>query len=336
MKSERDDWLGLVAEEALLPDLPICDAHHHLWDGSAHLYPGDVYMGPDLTDDARAGHNVVSTVFVDCLSGYLTDGPEEFRPTGESAFAASVAREQIERGGPKLGAIVSHADVTLGAAIRSVLERHVVAGEGLFRGIRYATAADPHPDVRGNHIEAPGDTLESSAFLESLEVLASMDLTFDAWVYHHQLPQVARAAALVPESTIVVDHLGGPLGMGPYVGDPSVRPLWRHNLAMVADQPNTFLKLGGIAMPSMGADWMGGPRPATSTELADRWADDIEFAVGVFGAERCLFESNFPVDRQNASYVVLWNAFKRIAADWSPADRQLTFHDTAVELYSVD
>jgi len=335
MSSERDAWLDVVSEEPLLPDLPICDAHHHLWDGSAHLYPGDVYMGPDLAADAQAGHHVVSTVFVECLSGYLDDGPAELRPTGESAFAAAVAREQADNGGPKLGAIVSHADVTLGAAIRPVLERHIVMGDGLFRGIRYATASDPHPDVRGNHTDAAGDTLASKAFHESLSVLASMNLTFDAWVYHHQLPQVARAAALVPDSKIVVDHLGGPLSMGPYVDDPNVRPLWRENLSMVAAQPNTYLKLGGIAMPSMGADWMGGPRPATSSELAERWAGDIEFAVQVFGADRCLFESNFPVDRQNVSYVVLWNAFKRIAADWSAEDRRLAFHDTATAVYSI-
>jgi len=336
MSSSRDAWLGLVFEEVLLPDLSICDAHHHLWDGSADLYPGGVYMGPELTADAQAGHNVVSTVFVDCMSGYLNGGPEELRPTGESAFAVTVAKKQIDIGGPKLGAIVSHADVTLGAAIRPVLERHVDVGDGLFRGIRYATAWDPHPDVRGNHINAPGDTLDTNAFHEALAVLASMALTFDAWVYHHQLPQVARAAAQVPDSKIVVDHLGGPLRMGPYVNDPSVRPLWRENLSMVAAQPNTYLKLGGIAMPTMGADWRGGPRPATSAELAERWAEDIEFAVHVFGADRCLFESNFPVDRQNVSYVVLWNAFKRIAADWSAEDRRLAFHDTAAAVYSIE
>jgi L-fuconolactonase len=329
-------WLNLVAEDPILPEVPICDAHHHLWDGTSTLYPGDVYMGPDLTRDARSGHNVVSTVFVDCLSGYLENGPEELRPTGETTFAAAVAKDQIDHGGPRLGGIVSHADITLGSAIRPVLERHIAVGNGLFRGIRYATASDPHPDVRGNHINAARDALDSEPFHESLSVLASMDLTFDAWVYHHQLPQVARAAALVPDATIVVDHLGGPLGMGPYVGDASVRPLWRENLSMVAAQRNTYVKLGGIAMPSMGADWMGGPRPATSTELAERWADDIEFAVRIFGSERCLFESNFPVDRQNASYVVLWNAFKRISADWSDDDRRRTFHDTAVAVYSIE
>lgn len=334
MTPEHRAWLALVDEEPIEPELPICDAHHHLW-RSTSLYPGDVYLADDLAADSQVGHNVRSTVFVDCLAGYLADGQPEFRPTGETSFAVENANRLAELGGPRLGAIVSFVDLTLGARVAPVLDRHAELGNGLFRGVRYATASDPDPRVRGNHIGARGDALTAQPVIAGLQILAEKEMTFDAWLYHHQLPQIAYVAEQVPELSIIVDHLGGPLGSGPYVGDAAVRPLWREYIARIAACDNVTIKLGGIAMASLGADWDGQPRPATSLELADRWADDVNYVVETFGPERCMFESNFPVDRHHASYGVLWNSFKRIAADWDQRAKQHTFHDTAARVYSI-
>jgi predicted TIM-barrel fold metal-dependent hydrolase len=330
MRPERAAWLALVTEDALEPDQPICDPHHHLWD-----HPNERYLVEELQEDTGAGHRVVSTVYVDCMSGYRTDGPDAMRPVGETEFARQQAEASERTGGSVIAAIVSYADLRLGAAAEERLSAHVAAGAGRFRGIRHATANDPDPDIRGNHTGSGPGTMTTAAFHDGLRVMARMDLTFDAWLYHPQLPELATAADAVPDVTIVLDHLGGPLGIGRHSDRETALKEWRANLADVAARPNVYLKVGGIGMPIYGISWHERDRPPTSEELAAAWGDDIRFAIDAFGPRRCMFESNFPVDRRSCSYTVLWNAFKRIADGYSPAEKQWLFHDAAATAYRL-
>jgi predicted TIM-barrel fold metal-dependent hydrolase len=330
MSPEHAAWLDLVREEALDPDLPICDAHHHLWD-----HPRERYLVEELHEDTGAGHRVVRTVYVDCLSGYRTDGPEALRPVGETEFALAQAELGEVSGGAVIAGIVGYADLRLGSAVAEVLETHVAVGGGRFRGIRHATSWDPDPSLRRNHVGSPPGLMATAEFRDGLAVLGRMGLSFDAWMYFPQLPELADAARAVPETTIVLDHLGGPVGVGPYADRAESLARWRTLLADVATCPNVVLKLGGIGMPDFGVAWHQRELPPTSADLAGEWADHIRFAIDQFGPSRCLFESNYPVDRKGCSYVVLWNAFKRIAEPYGREERAWLFHDTAATAYRL-
>ncbi len=254
---------------------------------------------------------------------------------GETEFALAQSRASEAGGGAVIGAIVGYGDLRLGGAVEEVLAAHVKAGDGRFRGIRHATSGDPDPSIRGNHVGSPLGLMGTAPFREGLGVLAAMDLTYDAWLYHPQLGELAAAARAVPDLVIVLDHLGGPLGIGPYSDRAATLEGWRASMADVATCENVFLKLGGIGMPDFGIAWHKRPLPPTSAELAAAWGDDIRFAIDAFGPSRCMFESNFPVDRKGCSYGVLWNGFKRIAEGYSPAEQQWLFHDTAAKAYGL-
>jgi predicted TIM-barrel fold metal-dependent hydrolase len=329
MTPEHAAWLDLVREDALLPELPICDPHHHLWD-----HPKERYLVEELHQDTGAGHNVTTTVFVDCMSGYRGDGPVELQPVGETEFALGQARAS-EASGAVIGAIVSYADLRLGAAVEEVLAAHVAAGDGRFRGIRHATSHDDDPSIRGNHVGSPAGLMGTPAFREGMGVLATMGLSFDAWLYHPQIGELTAAARAVPDVVIILDHLGGPLGIGPYRDRAATLEDWRTSMAEVATCDNVFLKLGGIGMPDYGIAWHKRERPPTSAELADAWGDEIRFAIDTFGPSRCMFESNFPVDRKGCSYPVLWNSFKKMAEDYTPAEQRWLFHDSAATAYRL-
>ena len=329
----RRDWLEQVTEEILEPDLPIIDPHHHLWS-----YPLGVFGQYDLSQlrrDTGSGHAVVATVFVECGASYRTDGPEHLKVIGETEWLAGVAEESAgDGGGAAIRGIVSSADLRLGEAVDEVLAAHEAAGRGLFRGIRQRTNHDPL--VSEAHDAEPG-ILSDPAFIDGLRRLAARGHTFDAWSFHCQIPELVAAARAVPEATIVSDHLAGPVGVGPYAADRrATMDGWRAQMADLAACPNVVLKLGGIGMHVLGIPWDERPLPPTSTEIVDVWADDIRWCIDAFGPDRCMFESNFPVDALGMGYAVLWNAFKLIAADQSPADKAALFHDTAERVYRLD
>lgn len=331
MDDAKREWLSRTTEAALDPGLPICDPHHHLWD-----HPTDRYLLDELRADTGAGHNVVSTVFLECGSAYLADGPDELRPVGETAFVAAMAAESARTPGAEIKGIASFADLSLGKAVRPVLEAHVEAGGGRFRGIRHATAHDPSPDIRVSHTRPRPGLMGEPGFQRGVAELGRLDLTFDAWLYHPQLPELVGLARACPEVRIVLDHLGAPLGIGPYRNRrDEVLADWRRGMEAVAACPNVALKLGGIGMPLYGFPWHRHERPPTSEELAAAWAPEVRWCIELFGADRAMFESNFPVDRSSTSYVVLWNAFKRIAEGASPAERADLFHDTATRAYRL-
>jgi predicted TIM-barrel fold metal-dependent hydrolase len=320
-----------MSEAVLDPDLPICDAHHHLWlaRGSAAPYALD-----DLRADTGTGHRVVQTVFVECHSQYRTNGPEELRPVGEVAWVAEVAEEADRRGdGPPIAGIVGHADLTLGAAVQPVLEALDEAGRGRFRGVRHNTAWDASP--MGNNAPRAG-MLAEEPLREGVRTLGRLGFSLDAMAYHTQLAELADLARACPDVRIVANHLGIPLAGGPYRGQADeTRVRWRDGITELATCPNVVLKVGALIRPLTGDKWDRRGVPATSEEIAAAWGDEIGFAIDAFGPSRCLFESNFPVDKACYGYVEIWNAFKRLSAGCSDDERRDLFHDTAARAYRL-
>jgi predicted TIM-barrel fold metal-dependent hydrolase len=279
---------------------------------------------------------VVDTVFIDCASGYRTTGPEHLRPVGETEYVAERAAETERRGGPRICGIVSHANLDLGAGVEEVLAEHVVAGGGRFRGVRHSAAWDPDPSIARSHSNPPPDLYGRAAFRAGLATLGRMGLSFDAWQYHPQLPALVELARARPEVPIVVNHLGAPLGIGPYAGRrDEVRAAWQPPMSDLAGLENVHLKVGGIGMSRYGLGWERGERPPGSDELVAAWGDDIRWCIDRFGPQRCMFESNFPVDSESCSYVVLWNTFKKVSAGYSPTERADLFAGTARRFYRL-
>ena len=333
-EKDRDAWLAQVVEPVLEPELPIVDPHHHLWD-----HPGSRYMLDEILRDTNTGHRVLATVFVECMSMYRTDGPESMRPVGETEFVNGIAAQSAsgQYGETRVAAgIVGFADLTLGEAVTPVLEAHVAAAPARFRGIRHAGGFDASPEVRNSHTNPPPDLYESKKFREGFARLSELDLTFEAWQYHPQLPSVTALAKAFPKTTIILDHFGGPLGIGPYEGKRAeIFAEWKKNSADLARCPNVVAKLGGINMPVNGFGWHRRPTSPTSDELVSATRDYYLHAIDKFGPRRCMFESNFPVDRVSCSYGVLWNSFKKIAAGFNKDEKAQLFHRTAAEVYRL-
>ncbi|WP_250454607.1 amidohydrolase family protein [Caballeronia sp. ATUFL_M2_KS44] len=328
-------WLAKQPhEEALEPELPIIDTHHHLWD-----LPGSRYLISELADDMRTGHNIVQTVFLECHAMYREDGPPEMRPVGETTFAAGLAA-MSESGnyGPARVAqgIVGMADLSLGDAVRPVLEAHIRAGDGRFRGVRYATAWDAS-EVIGNSYTADGPHMLARPRVRAgIACLASLGLSYDAWVFHPQLGDVIELARAMPDLNIVLGHCGGPLGYGPYANRrEAVFAEWKPKMIELAALPNVTVKLGGMMMRLAAFDYNVVPAPPSSVELAEMWRPYIETCIELFGAERCMFESNFPVEKMGSSYVTLWNCFKRITAAASASEKASLYSDTARRVYRL-
>ena len=320
-------------EEVLDPTRPICDPHHHLWD-----HPGRRYLLDDLLADTGSGHNVVSTVFVECMSMYRAGGAAELRPVGETEFVNGVAAMSASGGfGPtRVGSgIVSFADLTLGDRVGAVLDAHMAASPR-FRGIRHAAGWDASDQIRNSHTNPPAGLFLDARFRRGFAELAKRGLTFDAWLYHPQLANLTDLAKAFPDTTIILDHFGGPLGIGPYAGRRAeVFSEWKRTIRSLAGCRNVVAKLGGLVMPLNGFGFHKRTEPIGSVELAEVTRDWYLHAIECFGVERCMFESNFPVDKVSVSYRVLWNSFKRITAGFSAAERAALFHDTAVRVYRL-
>ena len=329
------EWVAKLNEPALEPDLPIVDPHHHLWQRE----DGQLYLLPDLLADTGTGHNIVATVYIDCRSMYRKDGPPEMRPIGETEFANGVAAMSASGGYGNMRAcagIVSYADLRLGARAREVLEAHVVAGNGRFRGIRYATGWDADTAVRRTHTNPPPGIMADKTWREGFAQLGKLGLTFDAWLYHPQLGELGELAGAFPETSIILDHVGGPLGYGSYAGrHDAAFVAWKKSMAELAKRPNVTVKVGGLGMPMGWFDFYQRPAPPSSLMLADAFKPWVETCIELFGAERCMFESNFPVDKITSGYGVLWNAFKRLASGASAAEKTALFSGTAGAVYRL-
>ena len=330
---DRDGWLAQVQEEILEPDLPICDPHHHLWD-----HPESRYLLDELLADTGSGHNVVSTVLMECMAMYRADGPEALRPIGETEFVNGVAAMSASGGygdGRMCASIVGFVDLTLPDA-GAALDAHLAASPR-FRGIRHASGWDASEEVRNSHTDPPRGLLADAAFRAGFAELGKRGLTFDAWMYHAQIRELTPLAQAFPDQPIVLDHFGGPLGIGPYAGRrEEIFAAWKDDVAELARCPNVVAKLGGLVMPINGFGFHKRETPATSDELVAATRDFYLHMIDCFGPDRCMFESNFPVDKQSCSYQVLYNSFKKIAAGCSDAEKAALFHDTAVRVYGVE
>ena len=331
-----NDWLALTQEPTLEPELPICDPHHHFWDFRLERLPYQRYLLHELAADVHGGHNVRSTVFIEARAMYRADGPEELRPVGEVEFVQGLAAASASGlYGPcqAAAAIVGHANLTLGERVAAVLEALQAASPNRFRGIRHNVMWDPHPEMDSR--AQPG-TLASPTFRAGARVLARQGLSFDTFLYFPQLPELAALAAAVPDLPIILNHIGGLLRVGPYANrDTEVLAAWRRGLAAVAQCPNVFLKLGGLGMPWTGFDWHTRSQPIGSDALAQAMAPLLTYCIEQFGPDRCMFESNFPVDKVSFSHHILFNAFKRLSQGYSAAERAALFHDTAVRAYRI-
>jgi L-fuconolactonase len=331
----RESWLDLVQEEILEPDLPIIDPHHHLWD-----HPGERYLLPDLLRDTGTGHDIRATVFVQCGAMYRAGGPGELRSLGETEFVIGAAAQGASGlYGPTraCAGIIGMVDLTLGDRVAPLLEAHIAVAGPRFRGVRNRTAWHPSPEVRSNLVLPPPGPLAHPGFAAGAKVLAGFGLALDVWAYHTQLEHVLAVARAVPELTLVIDHVGGPIGVGPYAGRRAeVFEDWRASMLALAALPNTVVKLGGLAMQVGGFDFHLLESPLGSDRLAEAWRPYIETCIEAFGAARCMFESNFPVDKGMCSYPVLWNAFKRLAAGASAEEKAALFRGTAARVYRLD
>jgi predicted TIM-barrel fold metal-dependent hydrolase len=332
--ANRADWLARVKEEPLEPDLQIVDPHHHLWDR-----PGWPYMMPDLLADTSTGHNIVATVFVQCRAFHKATGPEEMKPVGETQFVAGVAAmaESGQYGKTRVcEGIVGHADMLLGARVEPVLEAHVAAANGRFRGIRHITAWDPNPVVMNPAYKPPQHALKDATFQEGLRTLGRMGLSYDAWLYHPQIPDLTAAARAVPETRMVLDHVGGPLAIEGYAGKRAeVFKDWSAAIKELAACPNVYVKLGGLGMRINGFHFEDAADPPSSEALAAAWKPYMETCIEAFGASRCMFESNFPVDKGSYSYGVFWNACKRLAKGASASEKADLFAGAAQRFYRL-
>jgi predicted TIM-barrel fold metal-dependent hydrolase len=331
---------SVATEEVIDPALPIIDPHHHLWDRHGHRYLLDELLADSGQADAHgACHNVRSTVFVECASMYRADGPEPLRPLGETEFVNGIAAMSTSGGyGPTRVAagIVSFADLCLGAAVCEVLQAHIGAARGRFRGIRHAAGWHASEQIRNSHSNPGEHLLLDGKFREGFAQLAPLGLSFDAWLFHPQIPELTDLARAFPDTTIVLDHFGGPLGIGPYAGRAdAVYADWKRDIDALARCPNVVAKLGGLAMPVNGFGWHKRQPPPDSQQLADAAGPYVLHAIERFGPERCMFESNFPVDKVSCSYLVLWNSFKRLATGFSPGEKAALFHDTAARVYRL-
>ncbi|MDA8216930.1 MAG: amidohydrolase family protein [Dehalococcoidales bacterium] len=331
----RPEWLDRWQEEILDPELPIVDPHHHLWDR-----PGWRYLLDELLVDLASGHNIVATVFMECQSMRRADGPEPLRPVGETEFVNGVAAMSASGtyGPTRVAAgIVGHADLRLGAAVEEVLEAHLRAGGGRFRGIRHGAAWDADSSIVNPNNPAPPRLLADQAFREGFRRLAPLGLTFDAWIYHPQIPELVDLARAFPNTPIVLNHVGGPVGLGPYAGRrDEVFADWRASIRELAYCPNVMVKVGGLGMRIGAFGFEQAPEPPSSEKLASAWRPYVETCIEAFGASRCMFESNFPVDKASYPYAAYWNACKLLSRGASADDKADLFRKTAMRVYRLE
>lgn len=326
-------WTGLLREEALEPDLPIIDPHHHIWDDERGRY-----MSSELMQDLSSGHRIEATVFVQFKSGYRKEGPVSMQPVGEVEFARSFADDWAMRtpGGPRLcDGIIAHADLTLGDEVQLVLDAMAEAGGKRLKGIRHGATWDAGSAGYGRTFAKPR-LLSDVAFRRGFARLAPMGLTFDAWLFYPQLPDLVSLLRDYPDAPVVMDHAGGVLGVDPHTDRDAVFDTWRENLKQVASCPNASVKIGGLGMLYAGWDFHLRDMPPSSEDLATAWRPYVETCIDLFGPERCMFESNFPVDKQTCGYGVLWNAFKRITERFSPSEKLALYSGTAARVYRLE
>ena len=330
-------WLAKrPMEVALEPDLPIIDPHHHFWD-SPHR---GRYLLPELLADIGGGHNIVSTVFLECRAMYRKDGPSAMAALGEVEFVTGLAAMSASGnyGACRVAdGIVGGGDLSVGASVRELLEAEITAAGGRLRGLRHGVAWDTHEAISNFASRTvPLHQIMDRKFREGFAQLAPLGLSFESWQYHPQLPDAIGLARAFPDTTIILNHVGGVLGVGPYSGHrQEILASWRKDINELAKCPNVYCKLGGIGMVSFGFDFHERDVPPSSEDLAAAWRQYVEPCIDAFGVDRCMFESNFPPDKQSCGYTELWNAFKRITTNASMSEKTALYSGTAARVYRL-
>ena len=326
-----EEWLNQVKENIVEPDRPIIDPHHHLWNDR-----GSTYLIEDLKSDTGSGHNVVKTIFMECGWAYKQDGPKRLRVVGETEAVVEQVKKSKETEGAFIAGIISRADLTLGEEVIEVLEAHQNVSQGLFKGIRHAGAWAEHPEVLSIPGRAPKDLFQDSNFLTGLKVLGKNGFTYDTWHYHYQNAEFAEMVKKVPDTQIILDHFGTPLGVGPYASKKDeIFAKWKQDMKEISKSENVYIKIGGMAMPDNGFGWNTRDKPANSDEFIKAQSKYYLHAIECFGPDRCMLESNFPVDRMSISYHVLYNGLKKIVADFSDTEKHQMFYGTSEKVYKV-
>ena len=326
-------WLQTaLAEDIIEPDLPIIDPHHHLWDNPRHRY-----LVPEFAADLATGHRVLATVYMNCWIMYRSGGPAEMQPVGEVEFAnGQAAMSASGQYGPThiAAGIVGTCDANLGDRVEPVIATLIAAGNGRLRGVRVSGGWDEDRSI-SSPAQAPG-LYDRADVRAALRVVQRAGLSFDALVFHPQLRDVVNLARALPDLKIVLNHMGQPLGFGRHSDRRAGFEIWRGLMREVALCPNVTVKLGGILLRLALPDHVArGARPPTSEELAILWRPWIETTIAAFGPDRCMFESNFPVEKMGLGYAALWNAFKRMATDYSSAEKAALFSGTAARVYRL-
>ena len=332
----KAQWRSLHREEILEPDLAIIDPHHHLWERG-----GNRYLLDDVLADMRTGHDIRGSVFVECGSFYRKTGSALMAPVGEVEFANGIAAMAASGAyGSTLvcAGIVGSADLRVGAEVAPILDALIAAGGGRFRGIRFITKWDADEELNTGRYKPPRGLMQDRAFRAGFGALAPRKLSFDAMVYHPQILELAELARAFPDTTIVLNHIGGLIAFTrTYLArKEEAIAQWRSSMAELAKCPNVFVKLGGLAMPYLGLGFDKLESPASSAQLAGSWGPLFAHCIDKFGPGRCMFESNVPPDKESADYPILWNTFKRIAAGYSAEEKRALFYGTAAKAYRLN
>jgi predicted TIM-barrel fold metal-dependent hydrolase len=327
----RSEWLASGTEAALEPNLPIIDAHHHFYDR-----PGWTYLLDEYLADAQSGHDITASVFMQGITRYKQSGPDALRPVGETEYVAA-ATAPLQTGKPQVArGIVGYADLRRGAAARGVLEAHLQAGEGRFRGVRHLVTWDADPSLVNPLSAVPSGLLLDREYRAGVAQLAPLGLSYDAWLFFPQLPELFDLAKANPDTPIIVNHCGGVVRIGSYAEHRNdVFERWSRSMRELAQLPNVYVKVGGLGMRINGFDFEKGERPPSSVQLANAWKPWMHTCIETFGANRCMFESNFPVDKGSYPYSNGWNAFKRLTAQASAQERDDLFRGTVSRVYRL-
>jgi len=334
----RQEWLNQHIEDPILPNFPIIDPHHHLWDVGFGRY----YIEELLEDINSSGHNIEATVYIMSSSNtkiYAKDGLKEFKPLTEIEFATSEGKraDLIPDNKVKVNAsIVGSVDLTFGSKLEPVLEKAINISEGRLKGIRMLLASHSDPRISSGAVKSDLGLMLHPNFIDGAKCIQNADLSLDFWIYHTQLNEMEKIARALPDLTIILNHVGGPIHLGEYEGKQAVTHReWRSAMIRLSRIPNINVKLGGLGMAVNGAKFHNDKIPPNSVQLSDVWKPWIYETIDMFGFDRCMFESNFPVDKGSCSYGALWNAFKILATDMSDDEKNKLFSKNAARIYKI-
>ena len=331
---ELNGWTKKRQEDVLEPDLPIIDPHHHLWDKDLGRY-----LIHELAEDVGSGHNIIATLFIECGSMFRGDGPDAMKPVGEVEFVNGVAAMSAsgKYGRARLCAgIIGHADLTLGDGARPVLEALIAAGNGRFRGIRHGVTWDTGNAAKFGRRQPVRHQVMDPVFRKGLAHLKPLGLSFESWQFYPQLDDTVDLLRAFPDTNVILNHCGGLLGIAPHENRDDVFKVWREKMRALVQFPNLTVKVGGLGMTYCGWDFHLRDMPPSSEELAAAWRPYVETCIELFGPNRCMMESNFPVDKESTGYRVLWNALKRITQTFTPAEKLALYRDTAARVYRLE